>query len=89
MSLIERWDVVQINPESDVNPLFGGFIAIVYSVHTWGIVALIYTFQVKEKTVAGIHTIRLKHNQYVKVGPATFLPVDFTAEEKFLESEEK
>lgn len=62
-------DVIQISPESDVNPVFGGKLALVEEVRGWGVVAFVDTFE-------GKAYIRLRSDQFERIGLAPFLPPD-------------
>ena len=72
---IQRGDVIQIAPGSTAKPVFGGKLAFVEEVKSWGVVAFVDTF-------TGRAYVRLPWNTFERIGEAVFLPSDFMAEEQ-------
>jgi len=69
MDELQQWDIVQVSPESDVRDEFKGKIAIVDEPRTWGCIAYVHTFE-------GRAFIRLRSDQFQKVGTLAWVPQD-------------
>jgi hypothetical protein len=73
--LIKVGQVVQINPECKVNPMFGGCMMIVTELKGWGVMGFVQALG-EDMKVGGRAYIRLKWEEIEWVGTAPWVPAD-------------
>jgi hypothetical protein len=74
---VAEYDVIQISPEVDVNPVFKGKVAIVDEPRTWGCIAYVETF-------TGRAYVRLQQGTYKRLGKLEWIEMyeyEFSEEE--------